>query len=72
MRKIELKNVVWKEGKYYVAWNLNTAISSFGKTRKEALACLQEALELHFEDVPVSDFNKVGRPDLVSSVLKYA
>jgi len=72
MRKIGLKNVVWKEGKYYVAWNLNTAISSFGKTRKEALACLQEALELHFEDVPVSDLNKVGRPDLVSSVLKYA
>jgi predicted RNase H-like HicB family nuclease len=43
------KNVVWKEGKYYVAWNLNIAISSFGKTKKEALESLQEALELHLE-----------------------
>lgn len=72
MPKIDLKNVVWKEGKYYVAWNLNTAISSFGKTRKEAMECLQEALELHFEDTPISEVNKVDRPDLVPSALKYA
>ena len=72
MPKIDLKNVVWKEGKYYVAWNLNTSISSFGKTRKEAMECLQEALELHFEDALVSEINKVDRPDLVPSTLKYA
>lgn len=66
MKKIDLKNVIWKEGKYYVAWNLNTAISSFGKTRKEALACLKEALELHFEDTPVSEASEVARPDLVA------
>ena len=72
MRKINLKNVVWKEGKYYVAWNLNTAVSSFGKTRKEALACLQEALELHLEAVPSSKVHKVERPDLVSMALTYA
>jgi predicted RNase H-like HicB family nuclease len=72
MRKINLKNVVWKEGKYYVAWNLNTAVSSFGDTRKEALACLQEALELHLEDIPASKINKVEQPDLVPLALKYA
>lgn len=72
MHKIDLKNVVWKEGKYYVAWNLNTAISSFGDTKKEALESLQEALELHFEDSPVSKINKVERPDLVPLALKYA
>jgi predicted RNase H-like HicB family nuclease len=72
MRKIELKNVIWKEGKYYVAWNLNTAISSFGKTRKESLESLQEALELHFEDMPLSKVNKVERPDLVPTAFKYA
>ena len=49
MTKIDFKNVVWKEGKYYVAWNLNTAVSSFGDTRKEALDSLQEALELHLD-----------------------
>ena len=63
MKKIDLKNVVWKEGKYYVAWNLNTAICSFGKTRKEALDCLQEALELHFEDASISDVTEgIARP----------
>ena len=29
-----LKNVVWKEGKYYVAQCLNVDVSSFGKTKK--------------------------------------
>ena len=72
MRKINLQNVVWQEGKYYVAWNINTDVSSFGKTRKEAMQSLQEALELHFEDTPVSKVNKVERPDLVPLSLKYA
>ena len=72
MRKIDLKNVVWKEGKYYVAWNLNTAVSSFGDTKKEALECLQEALELHLEDIPASKINKVERPNLIPLTFKYA
>ena len=64
MRKIDLKNVVWKEGNTYVSWNLNTGVSSFGDTRKEALESLQEALELHLEDVPLSTIQKVERPIL--------
>jgi predicted RNase H-like HicB family nuclease len=72
MRKVNLKNVVWKEGKYFVAWNLNTAISSFGRSRKEALESLQEALELHFEDTSIAQCHKVEYPDLVSSDLRYA
>ena len=72
MRKINLKNVIWKEGKHYVAWNLNTAISSFGDTKKEALNSLEEALELYFEDVPVAKISKVEQPDLVSLKFNYA
>ena len=72
MRKIDLKNVVWKEGKYYVSWNLNTGVSSFGDTKKEALESLQEALELYFEDIPLSKINKVEKPDLVPLVFEYA
>lgn len=72
MSKIDFKNVVWKEGKYYVAWNLNTAISSFGKTKKEALESLQEALELHLEDISISKINKIDKLDLAPFVLKYA
>ena len=40
MRKIDLKSVVWKEGKYYVSQCLEVDVSSFGKTKKEALAML--------------------------------
>lgn len=65
MSKIQLKNVVWKEGKDYVAWNLNTGVSSFGDTKKQALASLQEALELYFEDMPFSKAVKVEHPDIV-------
>lgn len=64
MHKIALKNVVWKEEKAYVAWNLNTGVSSFGDTRKEALESLQEALELNLDDVPLSKIQKIDRPIL--------
>ena len=53
MNKIYLKNVIWIEGKDYISWNLNTKISSFGNTKKEALEFLQETLELYFEEVPI-------------------
>lgn len=72
MKKINLKNVVWKEGKYFVAWNLNTAVSSFGKTKKEALESLQEALELHLEAVAPSKINQIFRPSFEPFCLKHA
>ena len=71
MKKINLKNIVWKEGKYYVAQCLNVDVSSFGKTKKEALASLNEALELYFEDAKKSDFTKIERPEIVHSSLSY-
>lgn len=72
MRKIDLKNVVWKEGKYYVSLNLNTDISSFGNTKKEALANLDEALELYFEDVKKPSIVKIEKPELVTLSLWHA
>ena len=72
MKKINLKNIVWKEGKNYVSWNLNTGVSSFGDTKKEALSCLEEALELYFEDMPASKITKVERLDVVPLEFKYA
>ncbi len=50
MSRTTLKNLVWKEGKHYVARCLNVEVSSFGQTRKEALANLDEAIDLYFED----------------------
>jgi predicted RNase H-like HicB family nuclease len=66
MKKINFKNVVWKEGKYYVAQSLNIDVSSFGDTKKEALKNLKEAIELYLEDAKPSEIGKVERPELVA------
>ncbi|MFH1187569.1 MAG: type II toxin-antitoxin system HicB family antitoxin [bacterium] len=72
MKKPNLKNLVWKEGGHYVSWNINTGVSSFGGTKQEALEALEEALELYFEDVPVSKITKVERLDIVPLKFQYA
>ena len=72
MRKIDLKNVVWKEGKYYVAQCLNVNVSSFGKTNKEALAALDEALELYFDDIKIPKVTKIEKPELVRMSICHA
>lgn len=71
MQRIDLKNVVWKEGKYYVAQCLNVDVSSFGKNKKEAMRNLDEALELYFEDIKKPKLAKVERPELVEMSLSY-
>ncbi len=72
MAKFDLKSVVWKEGKYFVAQCLNVDISSFGKTKRQALANLDEALELYFEDERPRKFIKIDRVDVVPSTVEYA
>jgi len=72
MRKIDLKIAIWKEGKYYVAQCLNVDISSFGKTKKEALRNLDEALELYFEDIKAPKVTKIERPELVKLSICHA
>ena len=71
MKKINLKNVVWKEKKYFVAQCLNVDVSSFGKTKKEALINLNEALELYFEDTGIINLAPVEKPELIPSSLTY-
>lgn len=73
MQKVlELQNVVWQEGKYFVAQCLNVDVSSFGKTKKEALENLNEALELYFEDEKLPKIQKIERPVIVSRRFEYA
>lgn len=45
-----IKYVVYREGKYYVAQCLNMDVSSFGSTLDMAVANSKEALELNFEE----------------------
>lgn len=72
MRKIALKNIVWKEGKYYISQCLNVEVSSFGKTKKKALENLDEALELYFEDIKAPQVTKIERIEIVSLQLNHA
>ena len=54
MKTVELQTVVYKEGTFFVSQCLDVDVSSFGKTEKEALGNLQEALELYLEDTQVT------------------
>lgn len=73
MRKINLKSVVWKEGKHYISQCLDVDVSSFGKNKKEALAMLEEALQLYFEDTPFPKKEKqIKNPTIVSVKLQHA
>jgi len=69
---VQLQNLVWKEGKYYVAQCLNVEVSSFGKTKKEALDNLDEALELYFEDHKPTNFVKIENPTIVKHQFQHA
>ena len=70
-KKLQFTSVVWKEGKLHVAQCLNVDVSSFGKTRAEALNNLEEALELYFEDRPIPP-QKITSPSVVIREMQYA
>lgn len=72
MKKFNFKNIVWKEGRYYVAQCLNVDVSSFGKTKKEALESLKEAIELYFEDIKSPKISKIEKAEVVDSSFCYA
>ncbi len=71
MKQSILQNVVWKEGKYYVAQCLNIDISSFGDTREDALKNLDEAISLYLED-DHEDIQNVEDPVIIPVTVKYA
>ena len=62
MKKVH--SVIWKEGKWYVAKTLEVEVASQGKTEKEALGNLKEALELYFEDQTKVELTPVTKPKL--------
>ena len=71
MNKINLKSVVWNEGKHYVAQCLNVDVSSFGKSRREALINLNEAVALYFEGKKSQNISKINRVEIVPLALRY-
>jgi len=71
MKKINVVSIVWREGKYYVAQCLNADVSSFGKTKAEAVKNVQEAFELYAEDVP-RKIQEIRSPSIVKKAFQYA
>jgi predicted RNase H-like HicB family nuclease len=69
--KTELKNVVWKEGEYFVAQCLNVDISSFGESKEEALKNLKEAIELYMEDTSIDNLTQIESPEIVYSQIEH-
>lgn len=72
MKRINLQNITWKEGKHHVAQCLNVDVSSFGDSRREALVNLNEALTLYFEDSPKSTVTRIERPEVFRTALRHA
>jgi predicted RNase H-like HicB family nuclease len=72
MSSLDLQSVIYREGEHYVAQCLNVDISSFGGSETEALANLQEALELYFEDAPASDAAPVAAAEVRTLTLQGA
>lgn len=72
MAQLDLQNVVYREGKYYVAQCLNVDVSSFGKSEEEALSNLKEALELYFEDTDIQAVTRIEAPHVKLLTLQSA
>lgn len=50
----KLNALVWQEDDLFVAKCLEIELASQGKTQKQALKNLEEAIELFFEDEPIT------------------
>lgn len=59
-----LHALVWKEGKWFVAKSLEVEVASQGKTKKDALENLKEALALYFEDEKLTPPVPLTSPEL--------
>lgn len=64
MTKKYFHYVIWKEGKWFVARCLEIELASQGKTEKEAVKNLIEALELYLEDAPQLELAEIKQPKL--------
>ena len=67
--QVSLQNIVWQEGKYFVAQCLNVEVSGFGESKEEALANLAEALELYFEDTSFGSLQHIENPEIITTSL---
>lgn len=72
MKKVTLKNIIWKEGKYYVGQCLDFDVSSFGRTKASAMKNLKEATALYLEDIPKAKISKTFSPQVFETIFQFA
>lgn len=60
----QFHSIVWKEDDWFVAKTLEIEVASQGKTEKDALANLKEAVELYLEDNGDVEIASVKEPKL--------
>lgn len=65
-----LHALVWREGKWFVAKGVEINIASQGKSKKEALDNLEEAIALYLEDEKIT--TKKSFTNLELATLQYA
>ncbi len=53
---MRLTAAITHEGQWYVARCLEVEVASQGDSVEDAIANLQEAVELYFEDIPIPEF----------------
>lgn len=71
MHKKKFNSIIWKEGSWYVAKLVGIELASQGKTKREAVKNLTEALELFLEDEKL-DTNMIAAPSKVETATVYA
>ena len=54
--------ILWKEGSDWVSWCLEYGVASQGESEEDALAMIQEAVELHIEDMTSEDLERIVIP----------
>lgn len=64
MTQSGLHALVWKEGRWFVSKSLEVEVASQGKTKKEALKNLEEAIDLYFEDEKLVPPTPLANPEL--------
>ena len=47
---MDISYVIWKEGKDYVIQALEVDVCTFGKSKKNAIEMLKDALQLYFKE----------------------
>ena len=76
VHKFGINALVWSERDWFVAKAIEVEVASQGKTAKQALANLQEALELYFEDEKIPPAKVTPLPNLrlekLSPIVQYA